>query len=111
MTAPKRPRYGYVPPTPSDDTSPLTKEETRDALCIQIGDPELFFAERGGDYRDAEKVCAGCPIAARCLAVYLDEPDGFFAASPPQRKKIRERLDTVGTMKPTLGEFWAGEVA
>lgn len=100
--------YGYTPPVPADDNSPLTEDELRDAMCLQIGDPEIFFAEKGATYRDAELVCSNCPIAARCLAANLDEEYGFYAASPPARRRIARQLEK--KQQPmTLGEFWASE--
>jgi hypothetical protein len=79
----------YPVPTPADDTSPLTEDELRDALCTQV-DTEIFFAELGEGYHGAKSVCAGCPIAGRCLAAYLAEEYGVFGgATPPERKRIR----------------------
>ena len=88
----KLPRYErYTPPVPSEDTRPLTREERLDALCIQV-DTEIFFGEMGSSYAAAETVCAGCPIAARCLAAGMDEEFGFFASSPPYRKRLRREM-------------------
>lgn len=98
----------YTPPEPSPDTSPLTAEERKDALCIQV-DTEIFFAELGAGYSEAEKICKGCPIAARCLsaAIEQDERYGFFAASPQERDRIKERREQERTTGMTLAEFWA----
>jgi hypothetical protein len=106
-------RYGYTPPEPSADTSPLTIEEGKSALCLQIGNPEVFFAEKGEGYGDAERICSRCPIAARCLAVAVEQGEeyGFFAASPPERDRIKKRLEAERAPKMTLGEFWAEAVA
>jgi len=36
------------------------------AVCAQV-DPEIFFPETGGNYRDADTVCAGCPVRQQCI--------------------------------------------
>lgn len=101
----------YRPPDPSPDMRPLTREERRDALCAEVGDTYIFFAEQGSGYADAEALCVSCPIAARCLSANLDEEYGFFAASPPARKRIKKRLKAEAA-RQTLGQFWdAQEVA
>lgn len=82
---PARPRYQV--PTPDPDRSPLKRDELAQAVCAQV-DTEIFYAERGTTYREAELVCKGCPIAARCLAANLEDEYGFFAASPPARERI-----------------------
>jgi hypothetical protein len=104
-------KKSYTPPEPSTDSRPLTYEERQDALCLQIGDPEIFFAEKGAGYRAAETICARCPIAARCLAAAIeqDEQYGFFAASPPVRERIRERMDKERAADDR--DLWAGEAA
>ena len=55
------------------ESAHLTPEERADALCTQVGDPELFFpnpSDRDGN-NAAKRVCAGCPIRHRCLDVAL----------------------------------------
>lgn len=86
-------RTPYSVPEPSPDRRPLTKDELEEAICAQVGDDEIFFAEKGQGYRDAEKVCAGCPIASRCLSSHLEEEFGFWAASPPVRKQLLAELE------------------
>lgn len=79
----------YPVPTPADDASPLTKEELRQAVCAQV-DTEMFFADLGEGYHEAKSICAGCPIAARCLAANLHEEYGVWGcSSPPERKAMR----------------------
>ena len=54
-----------------------------DAAC-QLSDPELFFPVRtsGDEYEaqlaEAQAVCAGCPVRARCLEENLDMPFGIW---------------------------------
>ncbi len=46
------------------------------ALCAQV-DPELFYPEKGGSTREAEQVCAACPVRAECLAYALAHGERF----------------------------------
>ncbi|GAA1863777.1 WhiB family transcriptional regulator [Myceligenerans crystallogenes] len=57
-------------PTPADDSRPLTIDEAALSLCSQT-DPEVWFPEVGQPAREAKRICAACPIAARCLAIAL----------------------------------------
>ncbi len=36
-----------------------------DALCAQVG-PDLFFPEKGGNYRQAQQICGRCPVQEAC---------------------------------------------
>ena len=57
-------RYA-TPPWPSD------------ALCTQVGNPDLWYPDKGGPTRDAKKVCAGCPIREQCLAYALEHRERY----------------------------------
>jgi WhiB family redox-sensing transcriptional regulator len=82
----------------------LTHDETDDALCRQT-DPELFFspegqgmaAEKASRIRSAKRICAACPIAARCLEVaYANgEEAGIWGGLTPEER---------GTRTPALRE-------
>jgi WhiB family redox-sensing transcriptional regulator len=70
----------------------LSLEERADALCTQIGDPELWFPEIGGTNSDAKAICQECPIRARCLDVALtnNERFGIFGGlSEAERANLR----------------------
>ena len=48
-----------------------------EALCAQV-DPELFFAEKKGDWAKvfrAKMVCHRCPVKNACLAYAIDSPE------------------------------------
>lgn len=46
---------------------PLLGADWQDfAACAEIG-TELFFPSKGGDVRQAKRICAGCPVRAECL--------------------------------------------
>lgn len=46
------------------------------ALCAQV-DPELFFPEKGGNPRDAKRVCVGCPVIEECREYALKHNERF----------------------------------
>lgn len=98
----------YRPPTPSEDTRPLTSQERDAALCIQV-DTEIFFAEQGEGYHEAQSICSGCEIAARCLAANMNEEYGFYASSPPHRRRLRRRMAKETAPEPA--EPWTAEEA
>ena len=56
---------------------PRPAEWMADALCAQIGNPEIFFPHKGGSAREAKAVCARCPAAAECLEHSLTLPERF----------------------------------
>ena len=65
------------------------------AVCAEIGDPDLFFPDKGASTRDAKKVCQGCDVRAECLGYALDtgQSHGVWGGtSPEEREQIqRER--------------------
>ena len=55
-------------------------------------DPELFFADRGSNNREAKAVCAGCEVRAECLeyAVANAERFGVWGGlSEKERRRLR----------------------
>lgn len=68
------------------------------ASCARPGvDPEIFFAEVGGDHEQttaAKFICSGCPVKTSCLGHALDHhiAHGVFAGlSPRQRQSLNQR--------------------
>ena len=58
-------------------------------------DTALFFPGRGDSAADAQQVCAGCPVARKCLvhALAIPEKFGIWAGtSERERRRIRRRL-------------------
>ena len=49
------------------DLDLVTPDWMADALCTQVGDPELFFPAAGGNPRPAKAVCGACPVRGDCL--------------------------------------------
>lgn len=77
-------------------------EWMRDALCTQIGDPELFYPNKGGSTKTAKSICGRCPARATCLDYILaiETPGyryGIFGGTSP-----RERAALAGDT-PTHG--------
>lgn len=104
-----RPAFARRPPT-----AVLTVDEQAKALCSQA-DPEIFFPEVGAftESRAARKVCAQCPIRARCLEVALEnnEEYGIFGGLTSHERKDLRRVRKTEAEPVTLGEFWAQGVA
>lgn len=65
------------------------------AVCAQT-DPELFFPEKGGSPRDAQRVCASCPVAAECLLEALAHVDTSGVWGGTTRKVRRVIRDLWG---------------
>ncbi len=67
------------------------------ALCAQV-DPELFFPEKGGSFRAAKRVCAGCEVRAECLQDALDRRELFGVwggLSERERRKLARQPNPV----------------
>ena len=62
-----------------------------DANCAQT-DPNIFVLEgHGGNYNQAAKICAACPVVTACLEYALrnEIDDGYYGnKSPRQRARI-----------------------
>lgn len=64
-------------------------------LCAQT-DPALFFPEQGESARDAKRVCAACPVRARCLqwALETGQQHGVLGGTTErERRRIRAARD------------------
>ena len=62
-----------------------------DAACAQV-DPELFYPQSEHateEYREAAKICAGCPAKADCLADAMrrGDPHGMWGGLDPEQRK------------------------
>lgn len=73
----------------------MTEDRWQDhAKCLGVT-PETMFPERGDGqgWREARKVCDGCPVLERCLSEHLDEMHGCFGGtSPRERVELRMKL-------------------
>ena len=73
----------------------LTAEGWRsEALCAQA-DPEVFYPVDESWSEPAKRVCAGCPVAAQCLAYALiaGEPHGVWGGlTTDERHLVRAAL-------------------
>ncbi len=61
-------------------------EWRKQAHCAET-DPEVFYPTDEKWSEPAKRVCAGCPVAAQCLAYALvaGEPFGVWGEVPPER--------------------------
>lgn len=67
----------------------------RRALCAEVG-PDLFFVAAGQDVKEAKKVCALCPVRAKCLtdALAMDLEYGVFGGfARPARMRMRADVE------------------
>lgn len=91
-------------PIPSEDSSKLSHEEARQALCSQA-DPEAWHPEKGETSVQAKRVCARCPLrsidrggSGRCLAIALVDPsiDGVWSSTTKKdRQRMRSALEAI----------------
>jgi len=66
---------------------------TRQAACLGT-DPEMWFVEDDGTYREARLICAACPVRSECLAWALEtrtEHGLFGGLAPRERRQLRRR--------------------
>ena len=61
-------------------------------------DPEMFFPERGDTaaVNAAKAICAGCPVAAECLAENIAEKDGIFGGLSGRQRREHRRVNGFG---------------
>ena len=76
------------------------------AACRGL-DPDLFFAERGDAFtaRNAQAVCAACPVAAECLefAIANDETVGIWGGLSGRQLRQEKRRRAGGRKGPKPG--------
>jgi len=60
-----------------------------EAACLGA-DPELFFPESGNNSRNAQRICATCPVQKECARDGADELYGIWGGtSVEERRTIR----------------------
>ena len=67
----------------------------QNANCLGL-DSNLFMPERGDTHtlRNAQHICAGCPVKWSCLLEGLDEKHGIWGGlSEKQRRQLRPHWD------------------
>ncbi|WP_306796514.1 WhiB family transcriptional regulator [Nocardia sp. XZ_19_369] len=65
----------------------------RQAACAET-DPDAFFPDRGGNARDAKRVCSSCDVVRECLNYALDHDQNFGVwggMTPPERHRFARR--------------------
>ncbi len=75
-----------------DKTRAVLGEWSLQAQCLDA-DPEAFFPERGGNTRDAKRVCAKCPVARECLAYALanEVRFGIWGGLSERERRMKRR--------------------
>jgi WhiB family redox-sensing transcriptional regulator len=67
---------------------------TAQALCAQV-DSDMFFPEKGGSPKDAQKVCHDCDVKTECLQYALDNDERFGVwgeLTERQRRRLKRAL-------------------
>lgn len=84
-------------------THALTLAEAAQALCAQA-DPDAWYPETGSSARDAQNVCAHCPITTRCLDIALarNERDGIWGGTTPNQRRALRRRARTSTARPDI---------
>lgn len=68
-----------------------TTHWTDDALCTQVGAPDMWFPETGADNtKDAKAICAKCPVRETCLEYALDNhlEHGIFGGTTRNERRV-----------------------
>ena len=67
------------------------------ALCQGLG-PDFFFPTSSVGLARAERICAGCPVAAECLAVALDDLSlhGIWAGTSARERQYLRSEEGLG---------------
>lgn len=63
------------------------------ASCAGVGDPDLWFPNKGQSSTVALSICADCPVKAACLAIAMEHPcSGIWGGTTvDQRKELARR--------------------
>lgn len=83
------------------------------ALCAQV-DPELFFPDKGGNVRDARRICARCEVLDECGEYALERPelDGVWGGlTTRQRRTVRRARKSQGEAPLTAARARGEEAA
>ncbi len=83
----------------ASDQREMRDRVVTESLCAGVGDPDLFFPEKGRtDVTVAAiQVCLRCPVRTECLALALrrDERHGIFGGTTPRdRQALIEVIKT-----------------
>ena len=84
-------------------TTPTPPEWIHDALCAQIGTPELWFPAKGGTAEPAKNICRDCPVQPQCLDYGMDQEFGIYGGySPRERRAMRHGHYSVDCETPLI---------
>lgn len=87
--------------TTPDGNPPARTRDTPNwdgALCREVGDPDLWFPEKGGPANSARAVCNVCPLREKCLdwAIANNEVGIWGGTSERQRRKLAKARAAAG---------------
>jgi len=88
----------FWPPRRHDDR--LQVPDWQDlGRCLEIGDPDLWFPDKGGPTEGAKEVCRPCEVRDQCLAYALEHRirHGVWGGkSERQRRRMLARAARYG---------------
>ncbi len=72
------------------------------ALCAEIGDPDLWFPDKGGSAVAAKRVCVRCEVTDQCLAWALEHREAgvWGNTSDHERRDINKKRRTGRPRQP-----------
>ena len=90
----------------------MTGDWRDDALCLQVGDCELWFPPKSdsGTANRAKKICARCPVRVECLewALANDEKHGIWGGLNERARRALKprtvRLDEGNVLRRLAGD-------
>ena len=68
------------------DRDHMDTEWKQKARCRGL-DPELFFPQKGENSREAQKVCAGCPVRRECAEYGIYERWGVWGGNTEKMRR------------------------
>lgn len=67
--------------------------------CRSVGNPDVWFPEKGQNSNLAKRICQECPVIMQCLewALYRGEDHGVWGGkTPSELEEMRVRLGILG---------------
>ena len=93
-------RYDLALGLPTLEARRIAENDTdwmHEAACGQKEDgttlTHLFFIEERGSYDEGRKICAVCPVRAKCLewAIRTHQPEGLWGGMTDRQRRTEKR--------------------
>ncbi len=78
-------------------TTVATSDWCENAACRGAAEPDVFFPVNPSAQRDAQAICATCPVAAECLAeaLHIGADHGVWGGYTPEQRRGLRRTQEV----------------